>query len=65
MGLFMVGVLKKWKWTPRLLWDYFLQITITWNKFKWKILSSAIQDNSCDVGEFSHLYIIACEYFCL
>jgi hypothetical protein len=38
---------------------------ITWNKFKLKKLSSPIQDNSCDVGEFSHLYIIMCEYFCL
>jgi hypothetical protein len=34
LGPFTSGVPKKGKWTPRLLWGYFLQITFTSNKFK-------------------------------
>jgi hypothetical protein len=33
LGLFTVGVPKKGKMTPRLLWGYFLQITFILNKF--------------------------------
>jgi len=42
LGLFTVGVPKKGKRTPRLLWDYFLQITFILNKFKLKKLNSPI-----------------------
>jgi hypothetical protein len=39
MGLFTVGVPKRGKRIHGLLWGYFLQITFTWNKFKWDVHS--------------------------
>jgi hypothetical protein len=42
LGLFMIGVPKKGKRTPRFLWGYFLQITFTLNKFKLEKLNSPI-----------------------
>jgi hypothetical protein len=42
LGLFMIEVPKKGKTTQGLLWGYFLQITFTWNKFKWEKLNSSI-----------------------
>jgi hypothetical protein len=41
---------------------YFLQITFTQNKFKWKKLNSPISDYSCDNGDFSHVNIIVYQY---
>jgi hypothetical protein len=61
-GLFKVGVPKQGKGTLGLLWDYFLQITFTWKKFKWEKLNNPIQNDSYD-GEFSHLDIIVYQYF--
>jgi len=36
-------------------WSYFLQITLTWNKLKWKKSNNLTQDNSCGGGDF-HLH---------
>jgi hypothetical protein len=42
---------------------YFFANNICTKKIKWKEMNNPIYDNSCDNGDFSHVYIIGHQYF--